>query len=76
MDRSSVETVLRHGWQVLVVGSGSCDPVEATIVVARLAHLVRGAPSVRGLADLPPDWEAHRPDVDAEWATQPIGSSS
>ena len=43
---------------------------------AHLAHLVPGAPSVRHLADLPLDWEAHRPDVDSEWVTRPIADSS
>lgn len=38
-----------------------------------LAHLVRGAPSLRELATLPLDWEAERDSTDDEWVTMPIG---
>jgi hypothetical protein len=55
---------------------GEPGHVDDAIVVAHLAHLVRGAPSVRDLADLPLDWEAHRPDVDSGWTTRPIARTS
>lgn len=42
------------------------------IVVMHLAHLVRGAPSVRELATLPLDWEAERTAVDGAWVSRPI----
>lgn len=60
-------------WSLHCGGKGHVDDA---IVVAHLAHLVRGAPSVRELADLPLDWEAHRPDVDSEWVTRPIAQPS
>lgn len=41
--------------------------------VAHIAHLVRGAPSLRELVALPLGWEAERADVDGAWTTRPIG---
>jgi hypothetical protein len=43
------------------------------MAMAHIAHLVRGAPSLRQLAALPLDWEAERSDVDSEWTPMPIG---
>lgn len=53
---------------------GSPDHETDDAVVVHLAHVVRGAPSVRALADLPLDWEADRDDVDSDWRTRALGS--
>jgi hypothetical protein len=46
-------------------------PTEEARLV-HLAHLVRSAPSVRELADLPADHQAWRPDVDSAWQVEPM----
>ena len=51
---------------------GAAGHKDDEVAVIHLAHLVRGAPSVRELATLPLDWEAERPDVDSPWATRAI----
>ena len=51
---------------------GAAGHADDEIVVIHLAHLVRGAPSVRALATLLLDWEADRPDVDSPWVSRPI----
>ena len=40
--------------------------------IVHLAHLVRAAPSLREVSDLPMDHEADRPDVDAAWTVTPL----
>lgn len=51
---------------------GALGHEDDKVAVLHLAHLVRGAPSVRDLAVLPLDWEAERADVDSPWTTQAI----
>jgi hypothetical protein len=52
---------------------GAAGHADDEVVVVHLAHLVRAAPGVRAVADLPLGWEAGRSDVDSEWRTSPIG---
>jgi hypothetical protein len=40
------------------------------------AHVVRAAPSVRDLADLPPGWQGLRARVDAPWQRRPVARVS
>ena len=42
------------------------------ILLVHISHLVRGAPSLVALRDLPLGWAASRDDVDSPWQTGPL----
>lgn len=76
-DRHAVLWVARQGSSERIqdwsIHCGADAHTDDEVAVAHIAHLVRGAPSLRELAALPLDWEAERTDVDSEWRTFPIG---
>lgn len=51
---------------------GGFDHTSEQMRLTHLAHLVRSAPSVRALANLPLDHEALRDDVDSAWQIGPL----
>lgn len=51
---------------------GDGDHDEDSVRLTHLAHLVRGAPSLRDLAGIPLDHQAERPDVHATWTITPL----
>lgn len=84
----SCEHVVEHGRPVLLVARQSsgfrsedwtihCGEAhyDSQMVSTHIAHLVRGAPSLRDLADLPLEWTAERTDVDSPWITRALDES-
>jgi hypothetical protein len=51
-------------------GAGGHD--AGSVRLTHLAHLVRGAPSLRVLAGIPVDHQAERPDVRTGWTVAPL----